>query len=189
MLTGNLEYMMSSLPNLSFSNSEALQHEVKSLFQKYALSNDASINLVSMLNSEAEKFLSTRQFQQFQKIQLATIHREEYQQSSYPVVAEFSAFVLQLKQELKAYRIQRKLGEMTQTNGTSLIVELPKNPLKAELYLLQLQWKKLEEISLEQYSNLSALIVYKLQLELLLRWWSFNEEVGFTIFQETLKTA
>jgi hypothetical protein len=189
MLAGNLEYIMSSLPDLNFSNSEALQHDVKSLFQKYRSSGEASLNLIDALHEEAQKFLSTKQFQQFQQIRLKDIHQEDYQQSSYRVVSEFSTFMLQLKQELKAYRIQRKLGETSEKNNYSVLPTLPKNPLEAELQLLQLQWQKLEELSLEQYSNLSALIVYKLQLEVLLRWWSFNEEVGFHIFQQSLKTA
>ncbi|MBT8270434.1 MAG: hypothetical protein KJO25_00170, partial [Bacteroidia bacterium] len=112
MLAGNLEYVMSSLPNLSFSDSETIQHEVNSLFRKYGSVTDASTHLVSILNSEAEKFLTPKQFRRFEDIELKTIHQEKFLKSKFKVVSEFSRFSWRLKQELKTFRIARKSDDV-----------------------------------------------------------------------------
>ena len=189
MLAGNLEYVMSSLPDLSFSDSETIQQEVNSLFKKYASVDEASEDLVSILHAEAQKFLSARQFRRFQNIQLKTIHQEKFQKSKPKVVSEFSKFTRKLKQELKAYRISRKSDNSLGKTRYELIGELSENPLDAELQLLKLKWQKLNELSIGHYSDLSALIIYKLKLEVLLRWWSFNVDIGFDIYQQTLNVA
>ena len=186
MLAGNLEYVMTSLPNLSFSDSETIQHEVSSIFKKYATVDRASSDLISILNDEASKFLSTREFERFKNIELTTIHQLEFQQNKNNVVSEFSGFMVQLKQELKTYRLAKKSEESIGKVTYEFIIDLPKNPLEAELQLLKLQWHKLEQLSLGHYSDLSALILYKLKLQLLLRWWSFDTEIGFSVFRKTL---
>ncbi|MFD1615319.1 hypothetical protein [Gelatiniphilus marinus] len=188
MLAGNLEYVMASLPNLTFSNSEAIQHEVTSLFKKYALLTDAPTHLVDLLHEEAEKYLSEKQCRDFKQIQLNAIHQSCFQNHKNKVVSEFSIFINQLKQELKTFRIARKSDEAIGKNSYKLIGDLPNNPLDAELQLLKLQWQKLDMLSVGHYANISALILYKLKLQVLLRWWSFNESVGFEAFQQTLKT-
>lgn len=188
MLAGNLEYVMASLPNLTFSNSEAIQHEVSSLFKKYALLTDAPTHLITLLHEEAEKYLSEKQCRDFKQIQLNTIHQDYFQNHKNKVVSEFSVFINQLKQELKTFRIARKSNETNTKNSYKLIGDLPNNPLDAELHLLKLQWQKLDMLSVGHYANISALILYKLKLQVLLRWWSFNETIGFNAFQQTLKT-
>ncbi|WP_299364347.1 hypothetical protein [Winogradskyella sp.] len=189
MFTGNLEYLISSLPNLSFSDSETVQQNVKVLFQKYASTSEASDSLVSILNNEASKYLSLRDFQKFDSISLNTIHKAQFQNSNIEVVSEFSRFMFRLKSELKAFRIARKSEEPLGKINYELLGELPKNPLKAEEYLLDIQWQKLDTLSIGHYSNLSALVLYKLKLEVLLRWWQFDSEVGFQVFQQSLKIA
>ena len=189
MLSGNLEYTMSSLPNLTFSNSEATQHEVSLLFQKYALSNQKSGDIIAMLNDESAKFLSTGSRKMFQNIQLNTIHQEEFHTHKLPAVAKFSKFMWQLKHEIKHYR-EAKASAGNQAKATYVFIEnLPKDPLQAEIQLLKLQWQKLEQFSIGNYANLTAIILYKLKLQVLLRWWHFNTENGFKVFQDTLKKA
>lgn len=189
MLAGNLEYVMSSLPNLSFSDSETIQHEVNSLFRKYGSVTDASTHLVTILNSEAEKFLSPKQFGLFKDIQLSTIHQEKFLNSNFQVVSEFSRFSRHLKQELKIYRLARKSDEVLGKLHYDILGELSDNPLEAEIQLLKLKWQKLSDLSLGHYSDISALILYKLKLEVLLHWWSFNDEIGFDVFQQTLNAG
>ncbi|TGV04853.1 hypothetical protein [Flavivirga rizhaonensis] len=186
MLAGNLEYVISSLPNLSFNDSEALQHEVSSIFHKYALVTEASSDLISILNTETKKFLSSREFEHFQQIQLKTIHLAKFQNSKNAVIAEFSNFMFQLKQELRTYRIAKKSDKTISKINYEIIEVLYENPLEAEQQLLELQWQKLEALSIGHYSDFSSLILYKFKLELLLRWWCFDTEIGFEIFQQTL---
>jgi hypothetical protein len=189
MLTGNLEYIISSLPNLSFSDTEALKHEVKSLFQKYASVEEASKDLISVLQVEASKYLSTKAFERFQNVNFNTIHQSEYQNSKTDVVAEFSQFMFLLKSELKTYRLARKSEESSTKVNYEWLPDLSENPLEAEQQLLKLQWGELEALTIGHYSDFSALILYKLKLQLLLRWWSFDMETGFDVFQKTLNVA
>ncbi|WP_299526841.1 DUF2764 family protein [Winogradskyella sp.] len=189
MFNGNLEYLISSLPNLSFSDSETVQQDVKVLFKKYASTSEASDRLVSILNEEASKYLSLQDFQKFESIQLSTIHKEQFQNSNIKVVSEFSRFMFQLKSELKTFRVARKSEESFGKISYELLGELPENPLKAEEYLLDIKWQKLDTLSIGHYSNLSALVLYKLKLEVLLRWWQFDAEVGFQVFQQSLNVA
>ena len=188
MIAGNLEYLMSSLPNLSFGNTEALQHEVSSIFKKYHLTSEASDNLLPILNAEAKKFLTKTQYDNFLRIQLSNIHREDFRESSNGVIAAFSIFMHNLKHELKIFRSNRQLEDAPSHPTFDSLPELSTNPLKAEVQLLKMQWNQLEALSIGHYSDVTALYIYKLKLELLLRWWSFNEDVGFKIFKETIKT-
>ena len=188
MLAGNLEYVMSSLPNLSFQNTEELRTRVSTIFNKYNVTPKTSGNLVSILDAEAVKFLSPKQFKIFQHIQLNNIHNEVFQQTKNSVLSAFSKFILHVKRELKAYRIARKSNEDTTKINYELLGDLSENPLEAEVQLLQQQWNKLEELSMEHYADFEALVLYKLKLLLLLRWWSFDPENGFEIFTQTINS-
>jgi hypothetical protein len=163
------------------------QQEISSLFQKYTSVAEASKDLVPLLNEEVEKYLTPKQYEQFNAVQLKTIHQEQFQKKSKAVVSEFSMFMNHLKQRLKAFRIAKKSNESATKVQSEFIETLPENPLDAELYLLKIQWHKLESLSIGHYSDLSALILYKLKLQVLLRLWSFNEKVGFDVFQKSLK--
>jgi hypothetical protein len=189
MLTGNLEYLISSLPNLSFSNSEATQHDVKGLFQKYASNVDADQDLVATLQDDASKYLSASDFKKFQSINLKNIHQKQFQDSSIEVVAQFSKFMYGLKSELKMFRENRKSEEPLGKINYEFIDDLPNNPLQAEEYLLNLQWQKLDALSIGHYADLSALILYKLKLQVLQRLWQFDAKLGFKVFQNSLKVA
>ncbi|WP_370391350.1 DUF2764 family protein [uncultured Winogradskyella sp.] len=188
MLSGNLEYLMSSLPDLMFDNSETYQKEVSKLFKTYNSADEASQDLVLMLHAEAEKFLSTKEFNDLKALSLKAIHQERFQNNSQHVIASFSRFNHQMKREVQRFREHRKNEDLNANKlNFDILPELSNNPLKAEEQLLKLQWDKLEELSIGHYSDLAALFIYKLKLELLVRWWSFNEEVGLNIFKQTLK--
>jgi len=189
MLTGNLEYLISSLPNLSFSDSETVQQDIKTLFQKYASNIEVSTDVVSILNNEASKYLSQSDFQIFERLRLNIIHSEQFQSSSIAVVSEFSKFMHHLKRELKTFRLAKKSEESQGKINYELLGELPTNPLQAEQYLLRMQWQKLDALSIGHYADFSALVLYKLKLDVLSRWWQFDTEIGFQVFQNSLKVA
>ncbi len=189
MLTGNLEYLISSLPNLTFSNSEATQHEVKGLFEKYASNAAFDQDLIAILEDDASKYLSASDFKRFQSINLKSIHQKQFQDSSIGVVAQFSKFMYGLKNELKMFRENRKSEEPLGKINYEFIDDLPDNPLQAEKYLLELQWQKLDALSIGHYADLSALILYKLKLQVLQRLWQFDADIGIEIFKNSLKVA
>jgi hypothetical protein len=189
MLSGNLEYITSSLPHLQFSDADTLRNKVTSLLNAYALNTDRKNDLVAILNEEAQKFLTPWEFDTFSNIQLNTVHQSQFQRHNLKAVAAFSLFMHQLKQELYHYRSSKNTNQPESNMRYSHITDLPTDPFRAELYLLKLQWQKLEDLCNGHYANLSALILYKLKLEVLVRWWSFDTETGFQTFQQTLKES
>lgn len=186
MITGNLEYLMCSLPNLSFQNGEAMRSQVASVFKAYKSSSDVSNDLISILDHEAEKFLNTNAFQIFQQIDLLTLYSTVFLNSNIKVLSTFSRFTYAIKEEIRAIRIARKNNEKQSKSKYQLINISATNPLEAELQLINLQWNKLEALSIEHYADLSALIIYKLKLQLLIRWWSFDTDKGYVLFKEII---
>ncbi len=188
MITGNLEYLMSGLPYLSFLDTAEERSKVISLFQKYGGSPEETKGVVRILEEEANKFLSTKSQQLFQQIDLKTIHSEAFQKKGNGKgLFDFSKYMNALRKDLKKLRISRKNGE-TATNAKKPSLPLiPGTPLEEEIQLLQWQWDKLEELSIGHYSNFTALCLYKLKLMVLLRWWSFDTEIGFEHFLNLTK--
>jgi len=187
MIAGNLEYLMSSLPYLSFQDTEEARSKVHSVLKKYAGSSEGEKNTIEILDEEAQKFLNPENYQFFQKIGLDTIHSENFRNHRNKVLAEFSTYMHNLKESVRQLRIFRKnSGEGSRPETPPLPLE-PGTPLEEEIQLLKWQWYKLEELSLGHYSDFGALAIYKLKLLLLERWWSFDQEQGFAIFLNATK--
>ena len=182
MIGGTFEYLVSSLPSLSFQNTEEAKGRVFSLLQKYAGVGGNEKSLVEILDSEAEKFLPVSTFYIFQKINLRNIYDLEFQQSKSSVLSTFSRFTFDLKNEIKQLRISQKENEekSLKSNLEKLIGH--GTPLEKEIQIMKYQWEKLEELSVGHFSDLEALITYKIKLMILLRWWSFHVERGFENF-------
>ncbi|MCW5518253.1 DUF2764 family protein [Aureitalea sp. L0-47] len=187
MITGNLEYVMCSLPYLSFRDAVEERHKVYSLFSKYANKPDNEMNLVAILDDEAEKFLRSGQFRLFKSIRLENIHLEIFQKSDLDVIADFSNYVFQQKKGVEQLRVGRRNGTDTGSSSDQILAINPGNPLEEEVHLLKLQWNYLEDISSGQYDNFGALIIYKLKLLLLIRWWGFDQKQGFENFLKIIK--
>lgn len=189
MLAGNFEYLVSSLPLLKLSNSKSLKTGVASLLNGYAASTEISEDLDGLLTVEVEKFLRPKQRDYFRLVQLNTIHWTKFHNSPFSVISEFSQFMYSLKSELRQFRMTRKLDSSSAAKAYELLPEPLENPLKAEKQLLQIQWQKLEDLSLDHFSDFSALLLYKLKLQLLERWWSFNREIGLKKLEDCTKIA
>ncbi|UMB62030.1 hypothetical protein MHL31_07505 [Lutibacter sp. A80] len=187
-MTGNLEYLMSSLPNLSFQHEKDTQVKVTSLLKKYADSSVRESSLVVILNNEAAKFLSSNESRLFQEINLKNIHSNSFQISKYKVLSDFSSYVFNLKKEVEQLRLYRKSKDHQINQNKKNIQIIPGNPLEEEKQLIKFQWDRLELISAGHYADFEALISYKLKLMLLIRLWSFNQNKGFNIFESTIKT-
>ena len=182
MIGGTFEYLMSSLPNLSFQNTEELKGRVISLLQKYAGVGANEKSMVEILDSEAEKFLPASTFCIFQKINLRNIHEKEFQQSKSTVLSTFSKFTFELKNEIKQMRISQK--ESDEKSSKSSLEKLigQGTPLEKEVQIMKYQWEKLEDLSVGHFADLEELIAYKIKLMILTRWWSFQTEKGFENF-------
>ncbi|MEM8848028.1 MAG: hypothetical protein AAGD17_13085 [Bacteroidota bacterium] len=179
---GNLEYLMASLPHLSFQDTEEERTKVLSLFLKYAGNSEDKEDVVIILMQEAQKFLSVMDYEIFQKVDLNTIHQETFQKSKNKVLSTFSKYMNALKIDLEKLRILRKNGEEPSDLNKQFLPLIPGTPLEEEEQILKWQWNMLEELSIGHYSDFTALCLYKLKLSLLLRRWSFNEKIGFDHF-------
>lgn len=182
MISGNLEYVISSLPYLSFNDSEEQQSRVFSILEKYYGSSVEEQDYISVLDKEAAKFLEPRAYGLFQQINLNNIHEEVFQQSGNKVLSKFSKSVFKLKTDLMALRRFRKTNSESPSIKNSRFDAIPESPLEAEIHLIKLQWDYLETLSIGHYSDFSALVAYKLKFLLLLRWWSFNQKKGYDNF-------
>jgi len=182
MIAGNLEYLMTSLPHLSFKDMVEERSKVFSLFQKYGDNPEGAKGVINTLEEEAGKFLSTKSLQLFQQVDLKTIHSEAFQKNKNKGLAAFSNYMNTLKIGIQHLRTSRKDGEKLSNSKKPSLPLNAGTPLEEELQLLQWQWNKLEELSLGHYTDFTALCLYKLKLLLLLRWWGFDEKIGFERF-------
>ena len=185
MLADRLEYLMCSLPDLAFQQSFELKQNITTIFRQYDRHPDGQKKLMEILHDEATNFLSPNELQIFKKIQLNHIHEKAFQDSKSVLLNEFSKFNFELKKKLEQLRLLRK-GNKENTSSDKESIITPGNPLEQELQIMQLQWDKIEEISVGHFTDFNALIAYKLKLTILIRWWSFDAVKGFENF--TIKT-
>jgi hypothetical protein len=182
MISGNLEYIISSLPYLSFSDTEEQRSYVLSILEKYYGYSIDDQCIETVLDQEVGKFLSPKMFLLFQQINLSSIHGESFQKSKNEILVAFSMFTYKLKTDLLDLRRSRKNESEPTSSKNSRFEDIPESPLDAEIYLIKLQWDYLEELSFGHYADFSALVVYKLKLLLLFRWWSFDQNRGLDNF-------
>ncbi len=186
MITGDLEYMISSLPYLTFQDTDEERSKVFSILEKYASSSESGKNLIPLLDAEAKKFLAPKAYRIFEQIDLETIYSASFQKSKNQELAAFSTYMYSLKKDIRQLRISRKNGVESASKKASMPL-IPGNPLEEELQLLRWQWDKLEALSIGHYADFGALVIYKLKLLLLLRWWGFDQEKGFEKFLNSTK--
>lgn len=187
MTLGNLEYLMSSLPYLSFLPKEEEKASITALLRLYdggAVGKDR--NLVDILIREATKYLSGEKLHLFAAITLENIHRPEFQQSTYRVVASYARFSFALKDSVRQLRTLRKGSQGLPPAGLPLPLK-PGDPLQEEIKLMTLQWQALDRLSIGHYADFSALIIYKIKLQVLERFWQFDQRKGMDIFRNITK--
>jgi len=187
MITGNLEYVMSSFPHLSFQDSDEESSRVSSIFKKYGGAPEEQQSIITILDKEAQKFLTPKKFRVFQGLTLECIHEEDFQKSNYEVLAAFSRYRHTLKKGLYELRRNRKKGAEASPVQKQALPLVPGTPLQEEIQLLKWQWEKLEALSIGHYADFGALVLYKLKLLLLLRWWGFDQKQGLATFLDITK--
>ena len=182
MISGNLEYLVSSLPGLTFQNTAEKRERVFGLLHTYAGAAAKDLSLLEILDIEAQKFLSPSTFEVFEKINLRNIHEPEFQESKSIVLSSFSKFSHELKEDIRRWRISHNDHEEKSPKSKVGKIIGQGTPLEKEIQIMKYQWEKLEEISVGHFANAEALTTYKIKLMILLRWWSFHAEKGFENF-------
>jgi hypothetical protein len=188
-MTGNLEYLMASLPNLSFEDAETDHARILHVLHKYAGSKDGEQDPITILEEEAAKFLPESDARLFRKINLNHLHKQDEAWAQHTALEAFGQFMQGLKQDIKRLRQARRAGpDAGKAKGLILPID-PGDPLEEELFLLGLQWAKLDEFSFGRYADFGALILYKLKLLVLARRWTFDQEKGLETFMAITKTT
>ena len=188
MFSGDLEYLLTSLPYLRFTDSIEERNRVTSIFKAYASSKE-SLSLTNILNQESAKYLSPKEQTLFKKIELDKIHTTEFLTSKYRVLSGFSTFFIKLKTELKSLRENRMQSSQFSKKSRNTIELEAGNPLDQEIQIMHLQWREVEKLSIGHFSDVDSLIGYKIKLLLLQRWWSFDREVGFERYLDLIKMS
>jgi hypothetical protein len=184
MIGGTLEYLMSSLPNLSFQDTAEAKEQVLSLLHKYEGNAAEASKPIEILESEAQKYLPASKFAAFQKLRLNNIHAEEFRHHKSKVLAAFSTFNFELKDAIRKWRITQKDEKNKAVNRKVEQLIGEGTPLEKEIRIMKHQWDKLEELSIGHFADFDALAIYKMKLMILLRWWSFNAEKGMAHFTQ-----
>ncbi len=186
MIDDNLEYLMSSLPDLVFKYEGEERKKVFALLHHYAGEPNPPKGLVEILDEEAAKFLTESEIVLFKKISLVNIYREEFRNSKWNLLSQFAKFDFSLKEKIRQLRIARKENKSGSAGNENDFI-ISGNPLEEELQILQYQWDAVEEFAVNHFTDIDALVAYKIKLMILLRWWSFDADQGFDIFSDKTK--
>jgi hypothetical protein len=187
MIQGNLEYLISSLPYLSFQDTEEERRRVASIFERYAGPAAQEKGTLAIFEDEAGKFLAPDDFQTLKGIRLEDIHRPYFRKSKNKVLATFSGYAYGLKEDIRHLRLARKFNLEGSVHRKTSLPLIPGNPLEEEIQFMKWKWDALEELSIGHYADFGALCIYKLKLLLLMRWWGFDRKKGFEKFLESLR--
>ena len=182
MIGGTFEYLISSLPNLSFQNNEETRQHVISILRKYAGPANEELSLEEILNREAEKFLPTSALNIFPALNLRDIHKPRFQESRNRVLSAFSKYTSELKEEIRTWRTSQNENQNNVAPKRLAQIIGEGTPLEKEINIMKHQWDTLEEISVGHLEDLDALFTYKIKLMILQRWWSFDTEKGLNKF-------
>ena len=133
---------------------------------------------------DARKELSEKQFQLLEKLDLQ--HITEINVSG--KLRQFIDSHAELNQDIAEIRNARAQGR-----NPGLIrltsVFMDKNPLEREKHLMQWQWDELTDIESDQYFTLTAVLVYKLKLQILYRLHSFDQQKGEAVLNSIVEPS
>lgn len=188
MIDNSYEYLLSSLPYLSFSDEEAAKSRVYGLLDRYAGSAQAALSPVAVLDAEARKFLPAAAFTLFRKLDLRQVHGPEFRQAPIPLLADFAHFNFELKRGLRAWRLAKQGSAPAPVRPAVVDFIGRGTPLEREIRLLEYQWNHLQDLATGYFAGQDAVFAYKLKLLLLLRRWSFDPQRGFARFTELTTT-
>ena len=141
MIQGNLEYLVSSLPYLSFQDAEEERRRVVSIFARYAGPAAQEKGILSIFEDEAGKFLPPDDFQTLKRIRLEDIHGPSFRKSGNKVLATFSGYAYSLKKDIRQLRLARKSNLEEPAHRKTSLPLIQGNPLEEEIQLMKWQWE------------------------------------------------
>lgn len=154
----NLIYLICSLPSLSFGQRPPIS--------------------LKEFKEDAKKQLSDNQFQ---RLELTNIRgtEEDWEKGKLGKIGDMLNELQQDRIELRNSRRQHRTPEMI--NLDKKIVEL--NPLEREKHIMQWVWEVLDDIESNNTFSFTAVMVYKMKLQILHRLNSFDAERGAKLLE------
>jgi hypothetical protein len=101
-----------------------------------------------------------------------------------PVLREWITFNSALKNDIAAYREERKKGGEKKPSGEAGKILEAGDPLEMELYFEKVRWEFLDDLAAGRFFDIGKLIVYCVQLSILERLAKFEKDKGETFFHE-----
>ena len=165
-------YLISSLPVLNFSVSPGISYEDFLRRAKEQLCGD-DMNIIKR----------------------ARIMPQEIIEDSCVILKEWKEFDITLRNELARMRASKKGKDASDyirldeypnpffAHYAHLIYN-QSSPLEAEKLFDRMRWDKIEDLKLGHFFDITYLVAYALQLQILERWQKVNQEEGMQILEE-----
>jgi hypothetical protein len=141
---------------------------------------------VDYFMTEAEKWTSNRDFRLLASLDLGDV---EVHSSDPKTLKEIKATELAIRNDLVAWRREKRAGREHKPTAFSLSLVKEGNPLLIEKNLLKLRWDYLSEKELDHHFDLEALIFYRLKLQILQRLAQFDKEKGLEKYKSMYKVS
>ncbi len=141
---------------------------------------------VDYFMTEAEKWASGRDFHLLASLDLGDV---DVHPSDPKSLKEIKATELAIRNDLVAWRREKRAGREHKPTAFSLSLVKEGNPLLIEKNLLRLRWDYLSERELEHHFDLEALIFYRLKLQILKRLAQFDKEKGLEKYKSMYKVS
>ncbi len=188
-MSGDLEYLIASLPYLSFSDSDETKLRVESLLKGYSGDVESARSLVDILDEEAVKFLSSGEYRSYALLNFDRMHHGMYRESPVHVISDYAQFTYELRTRVADLRRDRRITRERIDPSKHKLPFDAGSPLEEEVALLKLQWDKISDLAAGHFADFVALIAYKIQLMILEKLWSFEPEKGLRTFNTLTTTA
>jgi len=141
-----------------------------------------SFMTVESFLKEAEKWLSSRDFERLSKVD---INATSLGKRGQRVWRKYQAFEFGFRSALAAWRKSLREGEEIKPDFPLSMVK-EGNPLEVEKKLLRWRWDFIEEMEREHHFDLEFLILYFLKLQILHRLSQFRKEKGMEKFHKVV---
>lgn len=158
---GNVVYLISSLPALSFAQAPPIKLEE--------------------FTADAQAQLSSKDFARMQSIDLRLIDTESEPKD----LKDFHDMMAEVREDVVAIRKAKA------QNQSPSLMNLPQslvglNPLEREKQIMQWQWDRLSAIETGETFTFIEVMVYKLKLQILWRLHSFDVERGMQVLSSVV---
>ena len=153
-------YLVAQLPSLSFGREPEIT--------------------IEYFFSEAEKWLSERDFRVLSRIDL---HGMTDEMEGPSVLKAYSRFEAKLKSDVALWRRAQRRDQDYKPESIPVAMLKEGDPLEVETRLLQWRWDFIDELEREHHFDFGKVILYYLKLRILERLFTFNKETGLEKFK------